>query len=190
VTLDVYKRALRPEASEKHLVRVGMWASVVILLISIGLAGFIDRLGTGLFVYIQSLYAFFAPPFAAVFLLGILWRRINGQGAIAAVVLGFAFGIAMKVYVQYAANPIPWIVPYAMQSIVNWTFCAIVCVGISLLTARPRPEQVTDQLTFNWSRLNIFQGLGSHWYTHVVLWWGLFVLLIGGLVVVFSGVWL
>ena len=37
----------------------------------------VGKLGGSLFEYIQSLYAFFAPPFAAVFVLGILWRRIN-----------------------------------------------------------------------------------------------------------------
>ncbi len=100
-TLDIYKRLLNPSAGEKHLVRIGMVSSVVILAISIVIAGFINRLGGSLFVYIQSLYAFFAPPFGAVFLLGVLWRRINGLGALTAVSMGFVLGIAMKLYVQF-----------------------------------------------------------------------------------------
>jgi len=79
-TLDVYKRLLRPEATDRHLVRVGVWSSAVVLVIAIVLGGFIGRLSGSLFIYIQSLYAFFAPPFAAAFLLGILWKRINGGG--------------------------------------------------------------------------------------------------------------
>ncbi len=59
---------------------MGVVSSVVILAVAIVLGGFIGRLGGGLFIYIQSLYAFFAPPFAAVFLLGILWRRVNSAG--------------------------------------------------------------------------------------------------------------
>jgi SSS family solute:Na+ symporter len=166
---------------------MGMVSSVVILAVAVLIAGYIDRLGGSLFVYIQSLYAFFAPPFSAVFLLGILWRRINGPGAIAAVLVGFTFGIAVKLYVQYVPDHMMWLEPYAMQGIVNWALCVVVCVAVSLITRPPRPEQITDQLTFNWRRLNILGDLGEHWYTSVTLWWALFVFTILALVVTFSG---
>jgi solute:Na+ symporter, SSS family len=186
-TLDIYQRVLNPRAGQQHLVRMGMASSVVILAIAIVIAGYIDRLGGSLFVYIQSLYAFFAPPFSAVCLLGIVWRRINGAGANAAVLLGFAFGVGVKLYVQFDPHHVAWIEPFAMQAILNWALCVVVCVGVSLVTAPPAPEQVTDQLTFNWRRLNIFDELGDHWYTSVVWWWGLFVATILALVLVFSG---
>ncbi len=186
-TLDIYKRLLHPDAGEKRLVRIGMISSVVLLLISIVMAGFIDRLGGSLFVYVQSLYAFFAPPFGAVFLLGVMWRRINGPGAVAAVLMGFALGIAMKLYVQFVPGHPHWIEPFAMQGIINWGFCVIVCIVVSLATPPPRPEQITDQLTFNWQKMNIFSELGNRWYTSVLLWWGLFVAIIMGIFVQFSG---
>ncbi len=186
-TLDIYKSMLHPKAGEKLLVRVGMISSVVILIISIVIAGFIERLGGSLFIYVQSLYAFFAPPFGAVFLLGVMWRRINGPGAVAAVFLGFVLGIAMKLYVQFIPGHPLWIEPFAMQGIINWGFCVIVCISVSLATPPPRPEQVTDQLAFNWQKLNIFSELGDHWYSSVVLWWSLFVAIILGIFIQFSG---
>ena len=149
-TLDLFKPLLNPSGEERTFVRVGMISAVIILVVSIVLAGFIDRISGSLFIYIQSLYAFFAPPFGAVFLLGILFRRINGPGALVAVVSGFTFGIAMKLYIQYVPDHVQWLEPYAMQGIVNWGFCVIVCVIVSLSTPAPRPEQVTDQLSFNW----------------------------------------
>ncbi|MFH1742825.1 MAG: sodium/solute symporter [bacterium] len=188
-TLDIYKRLFRKDASEKRLVRMGMGSSIVILILSIFLAGFINRLGGSLFVYIESLYAFFAPPFAAVFLLGILFRRINGQGAATAVVLGFVLGILIKIYVGMPGHP-AWLEPFGMQSIINWGFCIVVCAGVSLATAPPKPEQVTDQLTMNWSHLNIFDELGTKWYTSILLWWLLFVLIIVSLMLIFSGLYL
>ncbi len=196
-TLDIYKRLLRPAAADRHLVRVGVLSSAAVLAIAIALGGFIGKLTGSLFIYIQSLYAFFAPPFAAVFLLGILWKRINGTGATTAVVLGFVFGIGMKVYVQFdqqmqAVVPLipehpAWLAPYSNQAAINWCFCAAVCVAISLMTPRPRPEQVTDQVTLNWAKLNIFDNLGTRWYTSVVTWWLLFVLAIVTLLLIFSG---
>ncbi len=189
-TLDIYKRLLRTDASERRLVVMGMVSSVVILAVAVVLAGFIDRLGSGLFTYIQSLYAFFAPPFGAVFLLGILFKRINGKGATAGVFAGFALGLAMKVYVQFAPDAPSWIVPFGMQAIINWACCSLVCVGVSLATPPPAPEQVTDDLTLNWRKLNIFTDLGDRWYASVVLWWALFVVLVIALFVVFSGLFL
>ncbi|HIG27350.1 MAG TPA: Na+/glucose cotransporter [Verrucomicrobiales bacterium] len=187
VTLDIYKRVFRPEATDRQLVRVGVISSVIILAISIVLGGFVGKLGGSLFEYIQSLYAFFAPPFAAVFVLGILWRRINGPGALTAVISGFALGIAIKLYLNFGAEPPAWLSPYANQASINWFFCLAVCIGVSLLTSPPKPEQVTDQLTFNWRKMNIFSGLGDRWYTNVVTWWGLFIVTILALFVLFSG---
>jgi SSS family solute:Na+ symporter len=188
-TLDIFKKWVRPAASQRQLVRVGMLSSVVILLVAILLAGFIGDFEKSLFVYIHTLYAFFAPPFAAVFLLGILFRRINGAGALTAVFSGFALGILMKVYVGMPEHP-AWLEPFAMQAIINWGFCLVVCVAVSLASSPPRPEQVTDRLTINWSKLNIFSGLGDRWYKSVVLWWLLFVAAIGALMLTFSGLYL
>lgn len=187
LTLDLFKPLLNPSGEERTFVRVGMISAVIILVVSIVLAGFIDRISGSLFIYIQSLYAFFAPPFGAVFLLGILFRRINGLGALVAVVSGFTFGIAMKLYIQYVPDHVQWLEPYAMQGIVNWGFCVIVCVIVSLSTPAPRPEQVTDQLSFNWRSLHILGEPVGPWYIRVSLWWAIFVALSMGLVVIFSG---
>ena len=186
-TLDIYQRWVNPKASDRRLVWVGVISSMVILVIAILLGGFIDKLGGNLFIYIQSLYAFFAPPFAAVFLLGILWRRINATGACTTVVLGFIFGIAMKLYCQFADNPAEWIVPYGIQAAVNWMFCMVTCCVISLMTSPPPAEKITDQTTFNWSKLNIFDDLGKHWYSSVITWWLIFVICVAALLLLFSG---
>ena len=186
VTLDIYRQLFRPGASSRHLVKVGMATSVIVLLVAIVLAGFIGQLGESLFVYIQTLYAFFAPPFSAVFLLGILWRRINAAGATTAVFSGFGLGIAMKLYVGLAASHPVWLEPYANQAAINWVFCVVVCTAVSLVTARPPPDKITDDLIFNWRKLNVFGDLGTRWYNSVLTWWCLFVLLIVALVVVFS----
>lgn len=187
-TLDIYRRLVHREASDKHLVHVGVVSSIVILAVAIVLGRFIGQLGGGLFIYIQLLYAFFAPPFAAAFLLGILWRRVNSAGALASVIFGFALGIGIKVYLQTGAAHPAWLEPFANQAALNWLLCCIVCVAVSLATEPPRPAQVGDDVTINWRRLNIFANLGTAWYTSVVTWWLLFVVLIAGLFVFFSGV--
>ena len=188
LTLDIYKRWMRPDASEKSLVRLGMWSTAVVLLLSMALAPFIASLSGSLFVYIQTMYAFFAPPFAAVFLLGLLWRRVNACGAVTAVTLGFALGVGMKIYVSAVPSHPLWIEPYAMQAIVNWLACMLVCAAVSACTAPPAAAQVTDELCINWRRLTIFEGAGGTWYKSVLFWWAGFVVAILTLLFLFSEV--
>lgn len=185
-TLDIYKRMINKHASDRHYVSMGRWSSFVIIVVSIILAGFIGKLGSSLFVYIQTLYAFFAPPFAAIFVLGILFRRINGKGAAVAVILGFFLAIVIKIYVNYSAGAPSWLLPYQMQAIVIWLLCIILCAVVSLSTEKPHVQQVSDQLTINWKKINIFQELGDRWYKSIVLWWGIFVMIIIGMIIYFS----
>jgi solute:Na+ symporter, SSS family len=186
-TLDIYKQWINRDASDKQTVRVGVITSVVILVISVGLGGMIGKLGGGLFEYIQSLYAFFAPPFAAIFLLGILWRRVNAFGASLAVGLGFAFGIAMKAFVQFVPAHPAWIEPFSNQAALNWAFCIVVCIVGSLATRPPRPDQVTDKLVFSVKTIGPMRADGRPWYASVIFWWLVFALLMAAVIVTFSG---
>jgi len=185
-TIDFYKRLINKEASDKSQVKVGVWSTTIFLIISIVLAGFISELHGSLFVYIQTLTNFFAPPFSAVFLLGSLWRRINGKGAAVAIFSGFALGIGIKIFIESAAAPPTWILPYANQGVIMWAFCMIVCTVVSLLTEPPPPEQVTDDLTFNWKKMNIGGGLGDRWYKNVTFWWSISVVLMFGFIILFG----
>lgn len=185
-TMDIYKRNFKKHASEDHYVKIGRWTSVIVLFISIGISFLIAKSSSSLFVYTHTLYAFFAPPFSAVFVLGILFRRINGKGALTAVIAGFILSILLKIYVELSPAPLSWLVPYNMQAIVVWFFCVIVCVIVSINTKPPHPDQVSDKLTINWRKLNLFNDLGDRWYKNVVLWWGLFVLIVVCLAVYFS----
>jgi SSS family solute:Na+ symporter len=134
-------------------------------------------------------YSFFAPPFSALFLLGSLWRRINGKGALAAIVLGFAWAIGLKVYTELAAEPWRYLTTFPIQALSTWGLSMVVCIVASLMTAPPRPEQVAEDMTFDLKSMNIRSGLGTHWYYSVTLWWALSVILMFVLILIF-GVWL
>ncbi|MCM2679056.1 SLC5 family protein [Echinimonas agarilytica] len=184
-TIDFYKNLIDKEASEKRQVHVGMISGIVFLLIAVALAIFITDLKISLFIYTQELYTFFAPPFSAVFLLGILWKRVNGKGAFTACVLGFALGITVKILASNGMVP-DWLESYANQGLLNWAFCMVTCTVVSLMTAAPRPDQVTDNLTFNWRNMNIFEGTGGVWYKNVTFWWGLSVFGMCAIAFIFS----
>lgn len=185
ITFDFYKRYFRKNSNDRDTVLFGRITTAILLVVSIGLGVWISGLKSSLFVYIQQLFMFFAPPFSAVFLLGVLWRRVNGTAALTTVWLGFAFGIGVKMWVNSGSAPL-WIAPYSNQGMINWAICMVLCSLLSLVTAPPRPEQVSDDLTFNWRKMNIVGDLGGAWYKNVIFWWGLSVVLMFALIFFFG----
>ncbi len=49
--------------------------------------------GSQLFVYIQSITSFLAPPICAIYLLAIFWPRANEQGAFWGLMIGLVIGL-------------------------------------------------------------------------------------------------
>src|SRR5881398_2412610 len=91
VTLDFYKK-LRPQASEKQLVNFGRVATGMMVLLGLLWVPFIHYISSQLYIYLQSVQAYISPPISACFILGILWPRLNGSGAIASLLTGFVMG--------------------------------------------------------------------------------------------------
>ncbi len=152
ITMDIYRK-LHPSAAEKTLVRVGQGSTVV--LVGLGLAWIpLMRLISGqLYQYLQSVSAYIAPPITAVFVLGIAWRRVNAPGAMASLGTGFVVG-ATRLVLELNKTSLPegWLLDAVSMNflhfaVVLFLFCCAVLVGVSLLSAPPRPEQV-EGLTF------------------------------------------
>ncbi len=91
VTMDFYRRHY-PDATQQQLVRVGQIATLVIVVIGMLWIPFIQYFSDQLYIYLQSVQAYVSPPIAAVFLVGILWRRASGAAALAALLTGFVLG--------------------------------------------------------------------------------------------------
>lgn len=94
-TVDIYEK-LRPGRPERHLVRVGRLATAVVVgfgLLWIPIMKLVSERNAGLYDYLQNVQGMLAPPIAAVFLLGIFHRRINGRGALGGLAVGFALGM-------------------------------------------------------------------------------------------------
>ncbi|NIR79106.1 MAG: hypothetical protein GWO00_12250, partial [Gemmatimonadetes bacterium] len=63
-----------------------------------------DLISGTLYVYLQSVQAYIAPPIAAVFLLGVFFKRLNAPGAIAALGAGFVLGMGRLVAELFKAS--------------------------------------------------------------------------------------
>jgi SSS family solute:Na+ symporter len=146
ITWDVYRK-LRPQASERQLVVVGKMSTL--LLVGFGLAWipFMKYISGQLYVYLQSVQAYISPPIAAVFLLGIFWRRVNSHGAIASLATGFVLGAArlvLELMKSSTGGVLYWYadINFLHFAILLFAICTVVLVVVSLLT----PEQSDEKL--------------------------------------------
>ncbi len=152
ITWDIYRK-LNPDASERRLVWVGRMATGVLVALGLLWIPFMQIISGRLYEYLQSVQAYIAPPIAAVFLVGVMWRRINSEGAIASLLLGFVLG-AMRLGLELMNGATRDGLPagsiaesiaeinFLHFAIILFVVCLIALVGVSLATAPPSADKV------------------------------------------------
>lgn len=185
LTIDIYVPLFRPNATDRQLVNFGVFASIASVVVGILIAIWLSRAGGGIFQYIQTLNAFFAPPFAAIFVMGILTRRANSTGGLVAIIGGFAVGVLLKVIGALVAMP-SWFYPFANQAAITWSASIVLCIIGSTLQSSSRDQPLADRVTLWDSGALLREGLGEVWYKSVILWSAGFVVLILGAMFLFS----
>ena len=149
-TIDIYKQ-ISPEKSEQFLVNVGKIATVVIVVLGIAWIPIMEKIGGGvMYQYLQNVQAYIAPPVTTVFLLGIIWKRVNAQAAIVTLFSGL-FLLILRLGSEIATNEgiIESGFLYDFAS-VNFSYMAIwmfifsvaLCISISLLTTEPDYKKI------------------------------------------------
>ena len=97
-TIDIYVKRFNPHASQRRINIVGRAVTVAGSLLAIALTVAIDAIkGLNLFNVFQSVLGFIAPPMAAVFLLGIFWKRTTPRAANFALTVGTVFCLTVGV---------------------------------------------------------------------------------------------
>jgi SSS family solute:Na+ symporter len=95
-TLDIYKKKINPNASEKNMVWVGKVSVVLALVIGVIIAPFMGIDKKGGFEFIQEYTGFVSPGIFAMFILGFFWKKTTSSAALFATIGGFAFSIFFK----------------------------------------------------------------------------------------------
>ena len=160
-TIDIFKK-IYPDTSEERLVRIGQIATAIVVVLGMAWIPIMEKIGGGtLYKYLQSVQSYIAPPITTVFLLGILWKRVNAKGAIATLFFGLLMAIlriiaelnyldsetgqlvegASGFFATYAS------INFAVMAIYMFIACVVVCVAVSLATAPPSEKQIAG-LTF------------------------------------------
>jgi SSS family solute:Na+ symporter len=159
-TVDLYGK-WKPQATQHQLVRTGRIATGAMILVALAWIPVIKG-ANGLYGYLQAVQGYLAPPIFVVFFFGVFWKRLNAQGALWAMVVGFAMGIFRMVVDTpvtlglaglqngYTQGSFLWIINnfyFQYFSVLITIVSAIVMVGVSYMTAEPDYASI-QSLTF------------------------------------------
>ena len=150
-TIDFWKR-LKPQTSEKSLVRIGQTATVVIVILGILWIPIMRSVGNVLYNYLQDVQSVLAPGIASAFLLGICWKRASAKGGMWGLLSGIIIGLTRlgaKVYYSNVTDAADsWFKTIFYDF--NWLFfcgamlvvCCLVVILVSLVTEAPDEKKI------------------------------------------------
>ena len=101
-TLDIYKKKINPEASEKKMVTIGKVVVIIAMILAIIIAPHLG-IEKGGFKYIQEYSGFVSPGIFAMFILGFFWKKTTSNAALFATIGGFIFSVVLK-FLPYWLN--------------------------------------------------------------------------------------
>ncbi len=162
-TYDIYQGTLAPGKSDAHYFLVGRLATVFGVLLSVAAAYVASRFNN-IMNLLQLVFAFVNAPLFATFLLGMFWRRTNGNGGFTGLVAGTAaaalhhgltlplgevpglkggwLGAVLRVYPSEMAQNF-W------TAIVAWSTCFVITVIVSLATAPDKTDAELSGLVYS-----------------------------------------
>ncbi|WP_422858515.1 sodium:solute symporter [Flagellimonas sp. S174] len=153
-TIDIYKKIM-PDKEEKQLLRIGKTATAVIVVLGIFWIPIMEKIGGGvMYQYLQNVQSYIAPPVTTVFLLGIIWKRVNSTAAITTLMTGLVLLVARlsaEIYYQpdiehfrqtgeQLASGFAYTfatINFAHMAIFMFIFSVALCIGVSLATTAP-----------------------------------------------------
>ncbi|XP_067658524.1 sodium/myo-inositol cotransporter-like [Haliotis asinina] len=164
-TIDIWKR-IRKAASVTEQMIVGRLFIVVMVAVSLAWVPVIKETQRGqVFIYINEITNYLAPPFAAVFLLAVLVPRINEKGVFWSLMYAFVVGVVRLVLVlsfqgegycgASSSTTLPAIVKnmhYMYFALFLFLSTGLMALVISFLT-KPPPEKCLQNTTL-WSYYN------------------------------------
>ncbi|MNK22522.1 Sodium/glucose cotransporter [compost metagenome] len=95
-TLDIYKKVIKPDASEGNLVVTGKIAIIAAMILGVLIAPHLGIDKKGGFQYIQEYTGFVSPGIFAMFILGFFWKKTTSNAALFATIGGFGLSLLLK----------------------------------------------------------------------------------------------
>lgn len=153
-TLDIYKKYIKKDATEKKQVWTGRLTVLVAMILALAFT-WKDLLGIGGeggFTFIQKYTGFISPGVFAMFILGMFWKRTTGPAAIAGLLTGFIlaiffngyavtiFGNETLLYTAFPNGKGAYEIPFHINMGWSFFFTILVMVSMSLFGPKENPK--------------------------------------------------
>jgi SSS family solute:Na+ symporter len=158
-SLDIYKKYLHKNATEKQLLSIGKITIVVAMILAILIAPFLGIDKQGGFQLIQEYTGFISPGIFALFLLGMFWKKTNSFAAAYGAIGSLFFSVILKFIPAYvdlsslasigfskANSEGVFEIPFLDRMGIVFVLCVIGMVIISLLFKNKKQENSEDNM--------------------------------------------
>ena len=135
---DIYRRFF-PQSSDRTLVRVGRWATLVGLILAVAWSPWLGRYPS-VFQGINAAICYIAPPITVVFVLGVFWRGASAKGAMVTLIAGSALGFTVFL-LDWFKETTGWSVPFMMAGFYLAVLCSAIMIPVSILSPDAPSEQ-------------------------------------------------
>lgn len=154
-SLDIYKKYINKEASDKKMVSRGRSMIIISLIIAI-IINWQDTLGIGGkggFEFIQKYTGYISPAIFPVFLLGFFWKKTTSKAAITGIIVGVILSIVFDkcivswagnetfLYTAYANGHGGFEIPYLIQMGLVFAFTIITIMFVSIFDKKGQTQE-------------------------------------------------
>lgn len=155
LTKDVYERFIKPNGTREHYLNVGRIITIISMVWGVLFAFWVADKSESLYTVIQTMLSLFQGPNFAVILLGIMWWRATGIGALAGLIGGLICSIGLFTVHKLASAPV-FLIDNPFNYIALWSFLAAagITVAVSLLTP-PEPQEKLAGLVYKYAVSNV-----------------------------------
>jgi SSS family solute:Na+ symporter len=150
-SLDIYKKMINTNASEKQLVNTGRWAVVISITVAAFVAPALRSLDQA-YQFIQEYVGFLSPGVLAIFLLGLFWKKTTSGAALFGTILTIPLSATLKFLPDWTGGIFP-VYPFLDRMFITFWIVLFLMIIISLMT--PASVQRKEILPFEKSMLEV-----------------------------------
>ncbi|MEO1262766.1 MAG: sodium:solute symporter [Bacteroidota bacterium] len=177
VVIDFVKPG-NPDLSPESIAKYGRWTTIILMVVAAVWAPMIQNF-EGIWSYLQQMFSIIVPPVVVIFLVGVFYKRGNGDGAFWTLVVGTGLGILLFILGQLNI----WTAHYTTNVGLMVGLCTAIFIFVSKMTAAPDMEKVA---LYTYRKELVQEGMhGLPWYQDYRLHMVILVVLIGWILVAF-----
>lgn len=150
-SLDIYKKMIKPDASEKQMVNMGRWVVIISITVAAIVAPALRSLDQA-YQFIQEYVGFLSPGVLAIFLLGLFWKKTTSGAALIGTILTIPLSATLKFLPDWTGGLFP-VYPFLDRMFITFWIVLFFMIIISLLT--PASVKRKEILPFEKSMLDV-----------------------------------